>query len=459
MAGRVRRPAEAPLGEPAGRSALGRDVAGVAHPGSGTGRRVGEGFALGGDTDRHGAAVGIGRHQPGAELVERAFDGHGETRFAGFDARQRNGYGEAAGSRQRIGLEVEELRQLRPFHAQERGGLVGGQAAGLFLEKRLVNRRQPRGYGSERRLAGAGPQEVSPAAGHQGAAALGPADGEFQGAVSGERRAQRRAQRRGLHLQDAAASERRARMAGEGVEEFEEGDAGDERHPAGHRAGRGGDALDDPQVLGQEGARGARGVEHRAVAADGEFEDDLEFAVPPGPGEVGGKDDVQPCRRGGIGLEGQRGRHRLRRGTNRLRRGGRRRVHAGDDRQADRHGVRADRAVLARRAAGAEVFDVCRGDDLQAGAVFAVALPDAALQQRGRVRRATHPARFTQAPGMPEHVPAAGGDEKFFGQRHRRAGRQGVAGRGHPRKSVSALAFVDKLCSTSTVPATPNPCT
>ena len=95
-------------------------------------------------------------------------------------------------------------------------------------------------------------------------------------------------------------------MVGEGVEQFEEGGAVHEGHAAGHGVGRGGDALDDAEVFGQERARGAGGVEHRAVAAGGEFETDEELAFCPGGGKVRREDDMQARGSRRVGLERQR---------------------------------------------------------------------------------------------------------------------------------------------------------
>ena len=367
------RPLESPGLQARNGGAFDADVARADEPRGAAGRRDGDGPALGFGTGGRDAVAGVNGLQAGVEMVERAFQRQGETRRGGFRV-----FDDGRRAVHRRSAQIEEWFEAGPLGVQERGSLLARQSARGFFQQGKIRRGQTGRHGLDRRGVPGRPQEPGAAAGGQHAGAFRPLHAQFQRFVGQETRTQRRAQRRGVDPQRTGAAERDAPVSGESIEQRKESRAVHEGHASGNSLRRGGDGFDNAEVFGQKSARRAGGVEHRAVAAGGDFEADEELALRPRGGEVGCEDDVKA--RGGvrIGLERQRdGRgFRGRAGFARGRDGRRGWVHPGQDRQPDRDGMRADRPVFARRAAGAEVFDVGRRLDLEAGAVFAVAFPD-----------------------------------------------------------------------------------
>ena len=89
-----------------------------------------------------------------------------------------------------------------------------------------------------------------------------------------------------------------------------------------------------------------------------------------------------------------------------------------EDFQADRHGVGADDATAPRVRTGAEVFDIHRIAESQAGQKLAPALGDSAFEKRRFVGSLADGPGGLDGAGALHDIPTAERDEEFFGEVH-----------------------------------------
>ena len=335
---------------------------------------------------------------------------------------------------ERVGAQVEERFQLRPFHAQERGGLVGGQAAGFFLEECLVGGGQAGRDGLERGLARAGFEEVGTATGDERAAAFGPLDGEFEGVVGVEGGAQRRAQRGGVDPESAGTAERDARVVGEASRSARKAARSTKDMPPGTAFV----AAATRSTTRRSSGRSVRGVPGALnIARLPPVESSRPTRSWPFAQAAARSGARTTCRRAAaLGSDWNGSATGMR--VSRVRRAWRAR------RQAARAGSSRPGSPDPTATECAQIVPYSRdGRQVQRFSMFvAVLILRPALYSRSPsltmpcnsggeyVAPLTRPAS-RKPPGVADDLPAAGGDEEFLGQRDGRGGRERVAGRLH----------------------------